>query len=206
MATLPLLRPSVLRHPINPLHRKLHPPPPHSTHLKFPQPSKPVTSPMSVSASSKTPTPAADRLMSAASYCYPLFNGFQYGRFLLSEYPILATPFKPIIPVVSAYHSIPYASFISFFAFYLGIVRNPNVSRYVRFNALQALVLDVVLVVPMMVQQILSPGLNLTILGYNCLFVFLVACFAYALGCSVLGKTPYLPFIAEAASRQLDYS
>lgn len=86
---------------------------------------------------------------------------------------------------------------------------NPSFSRYVRFNALQALVLDVILVVPLLVQRILSPGqtglgLKLTVWGYNALFVFLVACFAHGLVSSVLGKTPHLPLVAAAAGRQLD--
>ncbi|CDP04185.1 unnamed protein product [Coffea canephora] len=201
MAGLPILRLSVLPHPLKPRHPKLHPLLPHR-----PPPLKTPSPPIS---SSYSPTPATDRLISAASFFFPLFNGLQYGRFLFSQYPILAAPFKPIIPLLSLYHSVPYASFVSFFALYIGIVRNPSLSRYIRFNALQALVLDVLLVVPMLIQRILSPGqtglgLKLTIWGYNALFVFLVACFAYGLGCSVLGKTPHLPFVAAAAGRQID--
>lgn len=203
MATLPLLRLSLLPHPLKPLHPKLHPLLPSRPPLKTPSP------PTSLISSSYSPTPATDRLISAASFFFPLFNGLQYGRFLFSQYPILAAPFKPILPLLSLYHSIPYASFVSFFALYIGIVRNPSLSRYIRFNALQALVLDVLLVVPLLIQRILSPGrtglgLKLTIWGYNALFVFLIACFAYGFGCSVLGKTPYLPFVAEAAGRQFD--
>ncbi|KAL3520492.1 hypothetical protein ACH5RR_018641 [Cinchona calisaya] len=206
MATLPLLRLSLLPHPLKPPHHPiLRPTFPHRPPFKTPSP--PPT-PLLIS-SAYNPTPATDRLISAASFFFPLFNGLQYGRFLFSQFPTLAIPFKPMLPLFSLYHSIPYASFVSFFALYLAVVRNPSFSRYVRFNALQALVLDVLLVVPMLVQRILSPGrtglgLKLTIWGYNGLFVFLVACFAYGLGCSVLGKTAYLPFVAEAAGRQLD--
>lgn len=61
----------------------------------------------------------------------------------------------------------------------------------------------------MLIQRILSPGptglgLKVTVWGYNALFVSVVVCFAYGLMCSVLGKTPYLPFVAKAAGRQLD--
>lgn len=158
---------------------------------------------------SRTPTPASDRLISAASYFFPLINGLQYGRFLFSQYPILTVPLIPLNPILFLYHSVPYSSFVSFFALYLGVAMNPSFSRYVRFNALQALVLDVILVVPLLVQRILSPGqtglgLKLTVWGYNALFVFLVACFAHGLVSSVLGKTPHLPLVAAAAGRQLD--
>ncbi|GER47893.1 Ycf60-like protein [Striga asiatica] len=161
------------------------------------------------SASAHTPIPAADRLISASSYFLPLFNGLQYGRFLFARYPIAAAPFEPLLPLISLYHSVPYASFVTFFAFYLGVVRNPNLSRYARFNVLQALVLDVLLVLPVLLQRIIAPGrsgiaLKLTAWAYSGLFVFVVACFLYGLVSSVLGKTPYLPLVAEAAGRQLD--
>lgn len=204
MAAAPLLRLSLFPQSIKPLSTNFKPPNP----LLHRAPLKPRL-PISKISASYTPTPATDRLLSAASYFFPFFNGLQYGRFVLSQYPILAVPLKPILPLLSLYHSIPYASFISFFALYLGVVQNPSFSRYVRFNALQALVLDVLLVVPLLVQRILSPGrtglgLKLTIWGYNALFVFVVVCFIYGLVFSVLGKTPYLPFVAEAAGRQLD--
>ncbi|KAL1552196.1 Protein TIC 20-II, chloroplastic [Salvia divinorum] len=158
---------------------------------------------------SYTPTPATDRLISAASYFIPFFNGLQYGRFLFAKYPVLAAPFEPLIPLLSLYHSVPYASFVTFFGLYLGVVRNPSFSRYARFNALQALVLDVLLVLPVLLQRIFSPGrtglgLKLTAWAYSGLFLFVVACFVYGLVSSVLGKTPYLPIVAQAASRQLE--
>ncbi|XP_073127928.1 protein TIC 20-II, chloroplastic [Henckelia pumila] len=158
---------------------------------------------------SYTPTPATDRLISAASYFLPFFNGLQYGRFLFSKYPFLAAPMEPLIPLLSLYHSVPYASFVTFFGLYLGVVRNPNLSRYARFNALQALVLDVMLAVPVLLQRIFSPGrsgiaLKVTAWAHSGLFVFVTCCFVYGLVYSIIGKTPYLPFVAEAAGRQLD--
>ncbi|XP_051143861.1 protein TIC 20-II, chloroplastic [Andrographis paniculata] len=158
---------------------------------------------------SYSPTPAVDRLISAASYFLPFFNGLQYGRFLFTKYPALAAPLEPLLPLLSLYHSVPYASFVTFFGLYLGVVRNPNLSRYARFNALQALVLDVLLVVPVLLQRIITPGrsgigLMLTAWAHSGLFMFVTACFIYGLVSSVLGKTPYLPLVADAAGRQFD--
>ncbi|KAG8380325.1 hypothetical protein BUALT_Bualt06G0003900 [Buddleja alternifolia] len=202
MASIPLLRLSLPPH----RHAVLlpHPLKPTPPHLRFPLRSK-----SSTTTCSYTPTPAGDRLISATSYFLPFFNGLQYGRFLFMKYPILAAPFEPLIPLLSLYHSIPYASFVTFFALYLGIVRNPSFSRYARFNALQALVLDVLLVVPVLLQRIFTPGrsgigLKVTAWAHSGLFMFVVACFVYGLVASVLGKTPYLPFVADAAGRQLD--
>ncbi|KAL7228139.1 hypothetical protein ACSBR2_006955 [Camellia fascicularis] len=107
---------------------------------------------------SYNPTPATDRLISAVAYFLPFFNGLHYGRFVFAQYPTLGAAFEPILPLLSLYRSVPYASFVAFFALYLGVVRNPSLSRYVRFNAMQAVVLDVLLVIPLLLQRIFNPG------------------------------------------------
>jgi uncharacterized membrane protein len=150
-----------------------------------------------------------DRLISAASYFLPLLNGLQYGRFLVAQYPrILGPPMEPLLPLLSLYHSVPYASFVAFFGLYLAVVRNPSMSRFARFNAMQAVVLDVLLVLPMLLIRIFSPGraglgFKLMVLGHNVVFVFLLLCFIYSVSSSVMGRTPYLPLVADAAGRQL---
>ncbi|PIN23219.1 hypothetical protein CDL12_04081 [Handroanthus impetiginosus] len=208
MASIPLLRLSLPLHHQKPASFLL----PHPLKPTLPSPARfrrALPRPTTTTRCSYTPIPATDRLISAASYFLPFFNGLQYGRFLFAKYPILATPFEPLLPLVSLYHSLPYASFITFFGFYIGVVRNPKLSHYARFNALQALVLDVLLVVPVLLQRIISPGqsgigLKLTAWAHTGLFTIVVASFVYGLVFSILGKTPYLPFVAEAAGRQLD--
>ncbi|XP_057470408.1 protein TIC 20-II, chloroplastic [Actinidia eriantha] len=171
--------------------------------LRRPPPPRRTTISMSYN-----PTPAADRLISAASYLLPLFNGLQYGRFLFSQYLFLAVAFEPIFPLLSLYRSIPYGSFVAFFALYLAVARNPRLSRYARFNAMQAVVLDVLLSLPQILLRIFNPGraglgYKIMVMGHNVVFVFIVACFFYSLGCCILGRTPYLPLVAEASERQL---
>jgi hypothetical protein len=51
-------------------------------------------------------------------------------------------------PYSSAYFRIPFAGMISFFAIYLGLAENKNMSRFVRFNAMQAIILDICMVLP----------------------------------------------------------
>ncbi|KAJ0982223.1 hypothetical protein J5N97_010478 [Dioscorea zingiberensis] len=62
---------------------------------------------------------------------------------LFAGFPPLAAALEPILTLIAAYRSIPYAAFVVFFALYLGVV-NSQFSRYVRFNAMQVVVLDVV--------------------------------------------------------------
>lgn len=159
-------------------------------------------------ACSGSPTPATDRLISAVSYTLPFFNSLQYGRYLFFQFPKLGLLFEPLLPLLGLYRSIPYSSFVAFFALYLGVVRNPSFSHYTRFNAMQAVTLDVLLVLPLLIQRIFTPGqaglgYKLMVWGHNGIFVFSVFCFVYGLVSSILGRTPYLPFVADAAGRQL---
>lgn len=206
MASLSLLRFSLPLHSPNPTRKLILPHPLHFTCTH--KPLKNTQKPLKISASSRTSTPVPDRLISSAAYFFPLFNGLQYGSFLFQQYPRLLGPaLNPILPFFNLYRSIPYASYVAFLALYVGIVRNPGLSKYVRFNTMQAVVLDVLLVVPLLIQRIFNPGrsgvgFNLTVIGYNFLFCFVVFCFVYSLVHTVLGKTPYLPFVADAAGRQ----
>jgi hypothetical protein len=55
------------------------------------------------------------------------------------RYPTLKAVIKPILPAVASFYSVPFASMIAFFGIYLGVVNNRNLSRFVRFNAMQVL-------------------------------------------------------------------
>ncbi|XP_010545032.1 PREDICTED: protein TIC 20-II, chloroplastic [Tarenaya hassleriana] len=157
---------------------------------------------------SYNPTPATERVISIASYALPFFNSLQYGRFLFVQYPRLGLLFDPLVPILNLYRSVPYASFVAFFGLYLGVVRNTRFSRYVRFNAMQAVTLDVLLAVPVLLTRILDLGrggfgVRAVIWGHNAVFVFSCLCFVYGVLSCIVGKTPYLPLVADAAGRQL---
>ncbi|XP_014523187.1 protein TIC 20-II, chloroplastic [Vigna radiata var. radiata] len=196
MATLPLLRPSCFL-PTPTLKPSL---PRHTPFL----PLKLKNGAVGARLSNSSSPPPTERLISIAAYTLPFFNSLQYGRYLLAQYPQLAVLFDPIVPFLAFYRSIPYASFVAFFALYLGVVRNPTFPRYVRFNAMQAVTLDVLLVIPHLIARIFSPGRGpLMIWSSNAIFVFSILCFLYGVASCVLGRTPYLPFVADAASRQI---
>eukprot|EP00891_Asterochloris_glomerata_P006176 jgi/Astpho2/6176/Aster-03590 len=178
----------------------------------------------------------ADRVVAALPFCIPLFDGLRYGKFFMLQFPIMAKILAPLDPVIRLYFGFPFASLIIFFAAYLGIVNNQNFSRYVRFAVLQAVLLDIVLILPSLIENLIrppssGPGLQLYISAYNTVWLFVFLCVSYgavsAIGCCfilldtapdskantevrlpsqvtcLLGKTPRLPFIADAAEQQL---
>ncbi len=62
------------------------------------------------------------------------------------QFPAFTTVLLPFDPLIKFYFGIPFAGLVVFFAVYLGIVNNQSFSRYVRFNAMQAVLLDILLV------------------------------------------------------------
>lgn len=98
----------------------------------------------------KEPT-MTDKVVSVLPYLFPLMDGLQYGRFLLSADGADSNPFVVIVALLYAlYRSIPFSGFIAFFALnFLG--GNPSLNRLVRFNMQQAIFLDIALFFPSLI-------------------------------------------------------
>ena len=78
----------------------------------------------------------------------PLLDGLRYSRFFFQQFPQTIFLLQPLQPLVSMYYRVPFAGVISFFAIYMGLAENQTMSRFVRFNAMQAIIVDVCLVLP----------------------------------------------------------
>jgi len=145
-----------------------------------------------------------DRVLAALPYVLPFLNVFHYGRFLFYMYPTLKACIKPIFPALALYHSLPFGSLIAFFGVYLGIVNNRNFSRFVRFNAMQAILLDIVLVLPRLVETVLTPpkagyGLQLYAHSQSFVWIFIVTWVVFGIASCAAGHWARIPFIADSA-------
>ncbi|KAI3994468.1 hypothetical protein MKX01_012725 [Papaver californicum] len=167
----------------------------------------------SSSSSYSRTVPARDRLVSALVYLIPFLNGLNYGTYLFARYPILELAFDPIVPLLSFYKSIPSVGLFAFLTLYIGIVRDRNFSRFVRFNSLQAMVMDFMLVVPSLARTILvnsdpfaeEIGLKFQLLkvSHDVTFIVIVLAFLYAFSRCVLGRIPEFPGVTNAVEWQI---
>ncbi|PNH07821.1 Protein TIC 20-II, chloroplastic [Tetrabaena socialis] len=149
-----------------------------------------------------------ERVLAALPYMLPFFDVVAYGRYLFYMYPAVKAAIQPLLPAISAYHSLPFGSFIAFFALYLGVVNNPSVHRFVRFNAVQAILLDILLVLPRLLETVLTPptvgwGAQLYIHSQSFIWVFTTMWVLYGMVNCFLGQRPLIPFISDAAEQQL---
>ncbi|EPS66998.1 hypothetical protein M569_07780, partial [Genlisea aurea] len=153
------------------------------------------------------PADAGDRIISAVAYFYPFFDGIQYGKYVIAQFPPFQAVVQPLIPAIRVFKSFPLNGFLVFVTMYFLVVRNGNFSRYVRFNAMQAIVLDVLLILPDVLERSFNPsdgiGLGMVMSLDSTVFLFLFVSLIYGSSCCFLGQIPRLPLVAEAADRQV---
>lgn len=148
-----------------------------------------------------------DRTISALVYLLPLVYALPFGLALLRQFPLLSIIYAPLSPLIALQFSLPFAGLIVFFALWFGIVRSDRFSYFVRFNTMQAILLDILLIVCSLIINLLATGLgsnNLLIETLNnTIFIgTLVACF-YSIVQSVRGLQADIPAISEAVSSQI---
>jgi uncharacterized membrane protein len=149
-----------------------------------------------------------DRLVGAVPYLLPLLHSFQYGRFLIYTMPLLRQVISPLAPLLSVYHSFPFAHMIAFFGIYLGIANNQGLSRFVRFNAMQAMLLDVALVLPGLVEQLITLptrgwGLDVYIWCNNAIWLTIAASVVFGVVTCLMGTQGRIPLVGDAADQQI---
>ena len=102
--------------------------------------------------------------------------------------------------------AIPFGGFLLFLVLFLVVVRNPQVPYYLRFNVLQAILLDILLVVlSLAFNVLLSPlGNSLMIRTLNnTVFIGALVLILYAVVECSRGREPDLPSLSEAVRMQL---
>ena len=149
-------------------------------------------------------TTVPDRIFACLPYLLPLIDGLGFGRYLFAQFPVLQLLFIPLAPLMQIY-SLPFASLVIFFALYLGVVRNEDISHFIRFNAMQAILLDIVLMLCGLVLPILAK-VQIAFIAetlYNMVFLGVVAAFVYAVVQSALGRYAEIPPLSDAVYMQV---
>jgi hypothetical protein len=146
-----------------------------------------------------------DRIKSCIPYMLPLIDGDSFGRFIYERIPPLASlDYVFLRPFVDGFHAVPFLSILLFMTFALApqLFRD-SLSREVRFNAQQAVLIDVALIFPTLIgeaiegekvpRQLLEPSTNFVWIAYVSLVV-------YSVTSCLRGKKPDgIPFISGAA-------
>jgi len=150
--------------------------------------------------------PLWQRLLAAAAYLLPWSNAIPFGRSLFGLWPWLQWLGVPALPVALLEQAVPFGSFVLFLVLYLAVVRNGRVPYLIRFNTLQAILLNIVLVVVSLIfSMLLAPlgaGFALRTLS-NTVFLGALVLVLFALIESLRGREADIPTLSEAVRMQL---
>ena len=156
--------------------------------------------------------PVWQRLLGVLVYLLPWSDAIKFGLVpggLFIDYPILQLLILPAQPILLLQQIVPFGvgSLLLFFVLFLAVVRNPEVPYFLRFNTLQALLTDIVLVLLSFAFSILLRPLGggTLLIGTLASTVVLavLAIVLFALVECLRGREPDLPGISQAVRMQL---
>ncbi len=101
------------------------------------------------------------RILGVLLYMIPWTDSLTFGNHLYIKYPFIQIIQIPAIPIILIERSIPFGSFLLFLAIFLGLVRNTKVSYFLRFNALQSLIINIgIIIISFILEILFSPFAN----------------------------------------------
>jgi uncharacterized membrane protein len=147
-----------------------------------------------------------DRIFACLPYLLPLIEVFAFGQFLMNDFPLLGLIFLPLLPLLRIYYGVRYAGMIIFFALWLLVVRNEKINHFIRFNTMQAIILDIVIFLCSILTDIvkLVPGSGFAMQTlYTTIFMGILAAVVYSVAQSLMGKYAEIPAISDAVHMQV---
>ena len=138
------------------------------------------------------------RLSSVIFYTLPLKASLPFGYYLFYKFSFLKVLLYLTFPVAIIEKSLPFGGLLFFLILFAGVVRNPNVPYFVRYNACQALLLDIALIIISYFLRILP----LAEFGLI-VFVFTLSIFLFSIFQCINGVEPEIPFISKSVRMQI---
>ena len=146
------------------------------------------------------------KILGILLYMIPWADSLTFGNHLYIKYPFTQIIQIPAIPIIIIERSIPLGNLLLFLAIFIGIVRNNKVSYFLRFNALQSLLINIgIIIINFVFQIFFSPfGNSLIIRTFSStLLISVFSIITYCVWSCTQGNEPNLPVISEATKMQL---
>ncbi|MBC1196436.1 MAG: hypothetical protein GPJ20_19630 [Microcystis aeruginosa BS13-10] len=153
-------------------------------------------------------TDTKDRIFAALVYLLPLYSAFAFGIFIFQQIPFLGAALAIVLtPLAFLYSSLgSFGSLIIFFVLFFAVVRNPRISHFIRFNTMQAILIDILVYLLGLALGFVARGLGANLVVetlFNVVFLGAFAACVYSIIQSFIGKYADIPTISEAAYSQV---
>lgn len=158
-------------------------------------------------------TTVQDRIFAGLPYLLPLVEvtilALRYamqGLGLFAQFPLIGVVVVPLSPLIQLL-SLPFSGLIVFFLLLFLVVRNSNISHFIRFNTMQAILLDILLIVGQLILSLvlmpaLGGGLILDTL-LNVVILGILAAVIFSVVQTALGRYAEIPTLSEAVYMQV---
>ena len=146
------------------------------------------------------------RILGVLLYMIPWTDSLTFGNHLYIKYPFITIIQIPAIPIILLERSLPFGNLLLFLAIFIGLVRNSKVSYFLRFNALQSLLINIgVIIVSFIFEIIFSAFSNSLIIRTfsSTLLITLFSMIIYCVWSCTQGNEPILPGVSQATKMQL---
>ena len=145
------------------------------------------------------------RISSVFLYTLPLKASVPFGNYLFYKYSFLNVLKFIIFPVALIEQSLPFGGLLFFLILFAGLVRNPNVPYSIRYNACQAILLDISLIIISYLLRILSISSLDTFVSVlsSIIFIFTLCIFIYSIYQCINGVEPEIPLISKSVRMQI---
>ena len=138
------------------------------------------------------------RIISIILYTFPLKAAIPFGFALFYKFTFLKVFLFLTFPIALLEKSLPLGNLLLFLIIFFGIVRNMNVPYYVRFNACQALLLNIAIIILSYIIQIFPlPELSYTV------FLSTTILTIYSISQCIYGIEPEIPLISKSVRMQI---
>ena len=138
------------------------------------------------------------RICSIFLYTFPLKASIPFGYYFFYKYSFLKVLLFITFPVTIVEQSLPFGNILLFLLLYAGLVRNPKVPYFLRYNACQAILLDITLIIMSYLVRILP----LVQIG-SVVFVFSICIFIFTVFQCIKGVEPEIPLISNSVRLQI---
>ena len=131
-------------------------------------------------------------------YTLPLKASIPFGYYLFYKYSFLKLILYLTFPIAIIEKSFPFGGVLLFIILFAGLVRNPKVPYFIRFNTFQALLLDIALIIISYFLRIFP----IVELG-SIVFIITLCIFIYSIFKCFYGVEPEIPFISKSVRMQI---
>ncbi|BEV35371.1 Tic20 family protein [Synechococcus sp. M16CYN] len=154
--------------------------------------------------------PLWQRFLAPFIYLLPWSDAVPFGlglNGLFNQIPLLRLLIIPAIPFIQIQRSVPFGGLLLFFILFLAAVRNTNVPYFLRFNVLQALLTDIVVIVlnfafSVLLKPVAGGSLLIGTLSSTVVLSVLAILVFVTVECT-RGREPDLPALSQAVRMQL---